>query len=152
MHFTHMFFGVSTNLRIHASINSLVTYKLKDLGIFKPGVHSLRPFVPGFLKLLWFVHRYVCVCLCPPPRALIICSVVWCDIGRMRLVKQVSWLFPAFIYFIWHLLLIKWIGVAILTQHVVNACQRKLKWCGTHYKRTTRKTEHFIHKSKWANV
>ena len=29
--------------------------------VFKPGACSLRQHAPGFLKLLWFVHRYVCV-------------------------------------------------------------------------------------------
>ena len=36
----------------------------------------------------------MCVSVCPPPRALITSGVIWCDIGRVRLVKQVSWLFP----------------------------------------------------------
>ena len=26
-------------------------------------------------------------------------GVIWCDIGRVRLVKQVLWLFPAFNYY-----------------------------------------------------
>ena len=58
--------------------------------------------VPGFLKLLWFEswYNYVCVSVCPPPRALITRGMIWCDIGRVQLVKQVSWLFPAFNYFI----------------------------------------------------
>ena len=37
-----------------------------------------RP-APGVLKLLCFVCQYVCVFVCPPPRALIISGVVWCD-------------------------------------------------------------------------
>ena len=94
-------------------------------------------------------HVGMSVCTCPPPRALITSGVIWCDIGHMRLVKQVSRLFP---YFIWHLPSIKWMGVAILTQHVMKACQRKLRWCGTSYKRTTVKTEHFIYKSEWVNA
>ena len=107
----------------------------------------------GFLKLLWFAHRYVCVCvcvcvcMCPPPRALITSGVIWCDIGHVRLFKQVSRLFPAFNYLIWHLLLIKWMDVAILTQHIMNVCQRKLRWHGTSYKRTTGKTA--LHLKKW---
>ena len=42
-----------------------------------------------FLKLLWFARRYACMCLsvCPPPRPLITSGVIWCDIGRVRLVK-----------------------------------------------------------------
>ena len=59
-----------------------------------------RPHAPGFLKLLWFLLQYVCVCVCvsvcPPPRALITSGVRWCDIGHVRLVKQVLWLFPYF--------------------------------------------------------
>ena len=52
------------------------------------------------LKLLWFVHQYVCVSVCLFPRALITSGVIWCDIGHVRLVKQVLWLFPAYNYFI----------------------------------------------------
>ena len=70
--------------------------------IFKPGARGAL----GFLKLLWFARRYVCVCVCvsvcPPPRPLITSGVIWCDIGRVRLVKQVLRLFPAFNYFIRH--------------------------------------------------
>ena len=118
--------------------------------VFKPGTHGQRLHAPGFLKLLWFTCRYVCVH--PPPRVLISSGVIWCDIRHVQLVKQVSWLFPAFYYFIWHLQSIKWMGVAILTQHVMNACQRKLRWCSTSYKRTTRKIGNFIYKSEWANA
>ena len=39
------------------------------------------------------------------------------------LVKQVLRLFPAFNYFVQHFPSIIWMGVAILPQHVVNACQ-----------------------------
>ena len=78
-------------------------------------VNIFRPRMPGFLKLLWFalwcvcvcvrVRACVCVCICVcasvclPPRALITSGVIWCNIGCVRLVKQVSWLFPAFNYF-----------------------------------------------------
>ena len=120
--------------------------------IFKPGTRGQRPHAPGFLKLLWFARRYACVSVCPPQGPLITSGVIWCDIGHVWLVKQVLQLFPAFNYFIWHFPSIKWMGVAILTQHVVNACQRKLRWRGTSYKRTTQKTEHFIYKSEWANT
>ena len=81
---------------------------------------------------------YLCVSVCPPP-ALITSGMIWCDIDHVWLVKQILRLFPAFNYFIWHLPSIKWIGVTILIQHIVNACQRKLRWFGTNYKRTTRK-------------
>ena len=53
--------------------------------------------------LAWFLEialvcTSVCVYLsaCPPLRALITSDVIWCDICREQLVKQVSWLFPAF--------------------------------------------------------
>ena len=93
-------------------------------------VNSLWPRAPGFLKFFCpHVSMRVCVCLsvCPPPRPLITSGVIWCDIDLVRLVKQVLRLFPAFNYFIWQLPSIKWMGVAILTQLVVNACQRKLR-------------------------
>ena len=82
--------------------------------------------MPGFLKLLWFACWYVCLSVCPPLKPLITSGGMWCDIDYVQLVKEVLRLFPAFNYFIRHLPLIKWIGVAILTQHVMNACQRKL--------------------------
>ena len=101
------------------------------------------------------VRACVCLSVCLPPRALITSDTIWCDIGRVWMVKQVSWLYPAFKYFIWHLSSINWIVVAILTQYIVNACQRKLRWCSASYKRTTGKTEHSFIKvsgrmlSKW---
>ena len=120
-----------------------------QVSIFKPGAWGRKPCKPGFLKLL-LVRTSVCVCL--PLRALITSGVIWCAIGHVRLIKQVSQLFPAFNYFIWHLLSIKWMGMAILTQHVTNACQRKLRWHITSYKRITGKTECFIYKNDWENV
>ena len=58
---------------------------------------------------------------------ILVLALIWCDIDRVRLVKQALQLFPAFNYFIRHFLSIKRMGVAILTQHVMNACQRKLR-------------------------
>ena len=111
--------------------------RYKPRRLFKPGVLGQRPRAPGFLKLLWFARWYacvrecacvcVCVSVCPPLRPLITSGVIWCDIGRVQLVKQVLRLFPAFNYFIRHLPSIKWMDVAILAQHVVNTCQRKLR-------------------------
>ena len=53
----------------------------------------------------WFleialVHASVCMSVCPPHRALITSGVIWCDVGHVQLVKQVSRIFPAFNYFI----------------------------------------------------
>ena len=92
------------------------------------------PFKPGRLVCTWFleiaialIHMLVCVsdCLsvCPPPRLLITSGMIWCDINHVWLVKQVLWLFPLFSSFIWYLPLIKLMGLALVTQHVVNACQ-----------------------------
>ena len=72
--------------------------------LFLNQVHMAFGRTPGFLKLIWLPRQYVCVCVwmsvCLPPKVLITSGVIWCDIGCMRLVKQVSWLFPAFNYFI----------------------------------------------------
>ena len=95
-------------------------------------------------------HVSMCVlCVCLPSRALITSGVIWCDINCVWLVKQVLRLFPAFSCFIWQLPSIKWMGVALLTQRVMNACQRRLRWRSTSYRRTTLKTEHFSYKGEW---
>ena len=107
----------------------LVTYyAFNYAGIIGWGLaRGRRPRAPGFLKLFWSACQYACVCVCPPPRPLITSGVIWCDIDRVRLVKQVLRLFPSFNYVIQQFPSIKWMGVAILTQLVVNACQRKLR-------------------------
>ena len=60
----------------------------------------------AFAACAWFleidlVPSSVCVCVCvsvrPPPKALINSGVIWCDIGHVRLAKQVSRLFPVLI-------------------------------------------------------
>ena len=40
------------------------------------------------------------MCVCPPPRALMTSGMIWCDLGHVRLVKQVLRLSPAFNYYI----------------------------------------------------
>ena len=75
--------------------------------LFKPGAHGQKPHVPGFLKLLC---SCVGMCVCLPQRPLITSSVMLCDIDRVRLVKQVSRLFPAFNYFIMTLAIDKMYG------------------------------------------
>ena len=101
-----------------------------------------------FLKLLWFARWYACVCV-SALRALIISGMIWCDIGRVWLVRQFWRLSPAFNYFIWHLPSIEWMGVAILTQHIVNVYQRKLRWRGTSKRTTKRRSASFIKVSGW---
>ena len=95
--------------------------------------------------MCWCV--YVCLSVCvSAPKGI---NNQWHDMVCLRLVKQVPRLFPVFIYFIWYLPSIKWMGVAILTQHTMNTCQRKLRWHGTIYKRTTgRRSASFI-KVSW---
>ena len=70
--------------------------------IFKPGVRNRRPrarlvswncFGPCVSMC---ARACVCVSVCLPPRPLITSGVIWCDIGRVRLVKQVLRLSPAF--------------------------------------------------------
>ena len=78
-----------------------------------------------------YVVRVCCMCVCLLLEVLIISDVI----QTVWLVKQVLWLLLAFNCFIWYLLLIKWMGVAILTQLVVNACQRKLRWHSTSYRK-----------------
>ena len=93
--------------------------------IFKPGMR-VQPRAPGFLKLLWFTRRYVCVCLsvclsvCLPPRVLITSGMICCDIGCVQLVKQVSQLFPLLI--IMTLAIDKMDGCG----HINTACRERL--------------------------
>ena len=71
-----------------------------------------------------YVCVYVCECvcvsvsvsMCPPLRALITSGVIWCDIGRVWLVKPIIQLFSL-------LMSVNWIGVALVTQHVRQKCQ-----------------------------
>ena len=120
--------------------------------VFKPGVCSQRLRAPSFLKLL---YQYACVCVC-----VYVCVCVsvcvsapestnnqWCDMVWYRLcVWHKVYSFPLLLITLWHLPSIEWMDVAILTQHVVNACQRKLRWCGTSYETTTQKMERIIYK------
>ena len=62
------------------------------------------------------VCAYVYVCL-SAPRALITSGMIWCDTGRVRLVKSILQLFRI-------LPSIDWMGVAIVRQYVVHTRQR----------------------------
>ena len=57
------------------------------------------------------------MCVCLPPRELITSGMIWCDVGHVRLVKPVLQLFSL-------LLLINWMGMALVTQCVVHARHR----------------------------
>ena len=143
-------FLVDVDNYIKQCLNCVVGIARTDNTCLLNQVRGRRPCVPGFLKSFRpQTLVYVCV---SAPRPLITSGVIWCDVDRVQLVKQVLQFFTAFNYYIRDLLSIKWMAVAILTQHVVNTCQGKLKWHGTSYKRTTRKMERFIYKSEWANA
>ena len=146
---------------LYQTLFSMGAYTESDKALRRREVWPCKTSMRGWRPRAWFleialvcalVYVSVCLSVCPPLRALIMSGMIWCDVGHVWLVKQVSWLFPAFNYFIWHLLSIKWMGVAILTYHVVNAYQWKLRWRGPNYKRTTGKTEDFIYKSELANA
>ena len=96
--------------------------------IFKPGAHGPKAMHAWFFEIVLVrvsVCARACVCVCVSAPEVI--NNQWRDKGCVRLVKQVLRLFPTFNYFIRHLPSIKWMGVAILTEHVVNTCQRKLR-------------------------
>ena len=126
--------------------------KLWGVWFVKPGVYRPQVHEPCVLKLLWFTCQFmslcvcVCVCVCSPLKVLIASGMMWCDIDHVWLVKQV--LQTAFSCFIWQLPSVKWMGMALLTQHLVNPCQMILKCCSTSYKRITRKEEHFGYKGE----
>ena len=66
--------------------------------IVKPGMHGqMHAWFLEIALVYALVYVSVCVSACLPPRALITSGVIWCDIGRVRLVKQVSQLFPVLI-------------------------------------------------------
>ena len=131
----------------------IIQFLDKDVtDIVKLGVHGQRPHVPGFLRLLWIVCQYVCVRLSVCASTSKGINNQWHDMVWYRPWKKNFMAFPAFNYFIWHFPLINWMGVDILTQHVVNTCQRNLRWRDASYKKTIGKTERFIYKSEWANI
>ena len=72
----------------------------------------------------------VCLCLsvCQPSRPLITSGAILCDVGRVWLVKPILQLFNL-------LLSMNWMGVALVTQHVVHARQRYWSWHHTNHER-----------------
>ena len=107
-----------------------ICYCMHLNSIFKPDTCGwrLQPRVPGFLKSFLFACQYVCLSVYPHPRALIISGLIWCDIGHVWLGKPVLQLFSLF-------LLINWMGMALVTQHVVHTWQRCQSWCCTIHRR-----------------
>ena len=77
------------------------------------------------ISKLSFVHTLVYVCVSLPLEQLMTSNVIWCHIDHVWLVKQVLLLFLLFSCFIWHLPLIKWMSVALVTQHVASECLPK---------------------------
>ena len=132
----------------------LSSYKLQVWLTFKRATHRYVAGLqaPGFLKLLWFMRWFVCVCRSVSvftPEGI---NNQWHDMVWYR--RWCDWLnkFTAFSYSQLTLAINKWMGVAILTQHIVNAYQRTLRWCSTSYRKTTRKIECFRYKGEWANA
>ena len=77
-----------------------------------------------------FICKRWCMCVCLPPRELITSHV---KRTRNNWIRQ----FYGFIY-IWHLPSINWLGIALVTLRIMNTWQRRLRWCSTSYRRTTR--------------
>ena len=76
------------------------TQTYNDESIFKLGMQDRRRC--AWLLEMALVCVLVCVCVClsfcvSTPEGI---NNQWCDIGHVRLVKQVSWLFPNFNHFI----------------------------------------------------
>ena len=74
------------------------------------------------------MHRYVCLSVCLPPKALINSGVIWFDISHVCLVQLILQLFRI-------LPSINWKGLALVTQHVMHARQRCRSWCCTGHRR-----------------
>ena len=75
-----------------------------------------------------YMYMCMCVCMCvhvclSPSSALITIGIIWCNIDPLCLVKQVLHLFSCFILC---LLSIKWIGMSLVAQHIMNTCQRRI--------------------------
>ena len=121
---------------------SLLVYKLFDLYLlpYMLTLTCLHRFWYDFEIVLVCLLVCVCVCasVCLHLRVLITSDVIWCDIyiDCVWLFKQILQVFPAFCCFIWNLPSIKRMGVVLLAQHVMNSCQRRLRWHGTSYRRT----------------
>ena len=90
-------------------------------------VTNVRDVISWYIFISWIWGPIICdmkvfvihitrLCVSPPPRALIISGVIWCNIDHVWLVKQVLWLFPFLNCLIWHLPSIKWMGMALLIQ------------------------------------
>ena len=93
--------------------------------------HSVQ-FWNCFLNQLctWFIlfmRWYVCVSVCLPLKTLITSGMIWCNIGTVWLVKPVLQLFSI-------LMLIKCMGMTIVTQCIMHAWQRRQRWCHTSHR------------------
>ena len=114
-------------------------------------------FIPGACEPQAWTHlvSWNCfgalVCVCPPPRTLISSGVIWCDIDHV--IGQAS--FMAFSYFqlLYIILAVDKIdGLGFIYTAHREHLPKKTKWCGTNYRRTTQKTDHFSYKGEWANA
>ena len=104
-------------------------------------------FKPAWFLEIDLVRASVCVSVCPPPRALITSGMIWCDIGREQLVKQVSQLS----------LLLMTLAVDKMDGcgHINTACQERLPkktkvmryWLQKDYQK-----DRVLHLCEWANT
>ena len=126
-------------------------FAMDNLYCIKPGASCWRPHASDFFKSFLFARRYLCVCLCVCLSlclllwALITIDMIWCDKGRVWLVKPVLQLFSL-------LLSINWMAVALVTQRIAHTRQRCWSWrCTIHRRRcinylvvATRRSTSFI--------
>ena len=61
----------------------------------RPSLQSARTWFLRIVSVQTSVCVFVFVCVCPPPRLLIIIGVMWRDMDPMRLLKQVLQLYMA---------------------------------------------------------
>ena len=88
--------------------------------IFKQAPGFLNCFCPGKSVCVCACCVYVCVCVCvSPPQAI---KNQLCQMKPQQKIKQVLLLFS---FFIWHLLSILLMGVALVTKRVMSYCQRR---------------------------
>ena len=107
----------------------------------------LKAHTPGFLKSFLLIHWYVCVhvcvcaCLCvcvSTPKGI---NNLWSNVGHVWLVKPILQLFSL-------LLSINWMGMALVTQCIMNARHRYWSWHSTSHRR--RYINYLVVATRWS--
>ena len=130
--FQYCFINAFLHLKVHSYHSCLWMNSFK----FVP-LHAWF-LVIAFICALLSVSACVCICVSIPNTS----GMIW------WLVEQA---FPCSqLLCIWYLPLIKWYGLALLTQHIMNDCLQRLMWRGTIY--TTWKADCFSYYGEWVNV